>query len=79
MNLDRRYRAAVRTLGRPNARLAATLEAERVADNAMRDLIRAELESGADPRALYEAATDKRRRVILVGVLRCGAVALHHL
>lgn len=88
MAFDRRYRSAVRILGKPTARLLVTLEAERLADNAMRDVVRAELEAGADPRALYEAASNtrrddehpdaKRRRVILVGVLRRGAVALHH-
>jgi hypothetical protein len=76
MSLDRNYRAARRVLSSPSARFLAAIEAGKVADAAARASVRRDIEAGADARALYEAETDKARRVALVGYLRRGMAAL---
>ncbi len=77
MSLDRNYRRARRVLGTiaPSVRKANEEHAREVA--AARVAIRAELEAGADPRALYDAEPRSiTRRVILLGVLMRGLKAL---
>lgn len=78
-SLCRRFRRARSVRSRPKTQLTARLDAERIADNALRDIIRAEIDAGADARALYAAANEPRRRVLLLGVLRRGTAALAHI
>lgn len=74
--LDRPYRRARATLSRPAPSVAAAIDAGRRRDLEARREVKAMLEAGGDARALYEAETDKARRVALLGFLRRGASAL---
>jgi len=76
MSLERNYRRARRTLASPSPRVLAAIEAGRIKDAEARASVRADIEAGADARALYEAETDKARKVALLGFLRRGAAAL---
>ncbi len=76
MSLDRNYRRARAILSRPSPRVLAAIEAGRVEDAKARASVLLDIERGADARALYEAETDKARRVALVGYLRRGLAAL---
>lgn len=76
MSLGKSYRRARRLLAGPSPRVLAAIEAGKVTDAAARASVRRDIEAGADARALYEAETDKARRVALVGFLRRGMAAL---
>lgn len=76
MSLERNYRRARRTLASPSPRVLAAIEAGKVAHAAACASVRADIEAGADARALYEAETDKARKVALLGFLRRGMGAL---
>lgn len=72
------FRKACRVLKPDPVKMAELHDAMRADANAARDAVRKALDAGADARTLYEAETDKLRRVILVGVLRRGMAALEH-
>jgi len=76
------YRSAMRSVAPSRAEMARRHAPHLAADRAARDAIRAEIEAGADPRALYDAENAKPDRgcryrgAALVGVLRRGMIAL---
>ncbi len=74
--MDKSYRKATRVLSRPSPRVVAANLAHAERSKTARTEVRAMLQAGQDAQALYEAETDRDRRVALLGVLRRGPSSL---
>lgn len=74
--LGKNYGRARRILSQPSARVVAAIEAGEARFTEARKEVLAMLANGGDPRALYEAETDKHRATVLLGFLRRGSSAL---